>query len=129
MIPMFYTIGYGNRQPEKFLSILKANDIGTLFDCRAYRKGWHATYTSPYFEKWLDINGIGYAWENGILGNPKMVLPFNLSSAQCSYLNETLLHLKDDNVAFMCSEIDHSLCHRHVIADYIKAKGYLIKHL
>ena len=127
----FYTVNYADRNIDHFVEILKAADVGTVFDVR------HDPVSrfKPSFNK---ANLIGALSENGIkyvhrgdLGVPRNVRRKAAEAGSRDgiwswYKTEIIESISEseikalvdsDNrpVAFMCVEVNPALCHRHLL--------------
>jgi uncharacterized protein (DUF488 family) len=134
-----FTIGYGGRHPQEFITILKENGVITLVDVRllpdrtrfgSYKK---AKDSSKGIEKLLSDADIKYVWLRE-LGNifmdrddwrEKYRL---LLEAEGDQRTERLQTLQFP-ICLLCAEKDPEKCHRRIIAEYLAIRGFEIEHL
>jgi len=134
-----YTIGYGGRHPQEFITILKENGVITLADVRllpdrtrfgSYKK---AKDSSKGVEKLLFDVGIKYVWLRE-LGNIYMSSDDwrekyrLLLEAEGDQRTERLLTLQFP-ICLLCAEKDPAGCHRSIIAEHLAGRGFEIEHL
>lgn len=126
---MVYTIGYAGTTIERFLQVLKDNNVTLLIDVRSIPK-------SKYFE-WFDNNnlsksleniGIKYEnWKNEFGArqlNPVFYTDDNILNyskfAQSIQFQNGIKKIKNliqnnENICLMCAEIDPINCHRAIL--------------
>ncbi|MCS4304034.1 DUF488 family protein [Chryseobacterium sp. BIGb0232] len=144
--PVIYTIGHSTRPLEEFLKMLKSFNIEVLADVRRFagskRYPW---FSKENLEKVLPENNIEYI-HFGALGGRRKVQPDSVNSrwrnesfrGYADYMEteeftkaigklETIARTK--TTAFMCSEAVWWSCHRSMISDYLKAKGWDVEHI
>ncbi|MEJ5376067.1 MAG: DUF488 domain-containing protein [bacterium] len=142
-----FTIGHGKRSWESFLELLRFHGIRKVVDVRAYpasRKSPH--FSREHLEVSLAEAGIVYRWEGRALGgfrepregsrnislrNPGMRGYADHMAGEefrkaVSCLEEDAAHVC---TAVMCAEIDPFHCHRGLLADYLTARGVMVKHI
>ncbi|MBO9703057.1 MAG: DUF488 domain-containing protein [Sporocytophaga sp.] len=143
---IIYTIGHSNHSLEEFIGILKSFDIKVLADVRRFP----GSRKFPYFNKEnlkisLDKNGINYVHMEDLGGRRKM----RKDSKNNRWRNESFRGYADymetedfkiavteleffglkQPTAYMCSESVWWSCHRSLISDYLKAKGWTVLHI
>lgn len=137
---IFFTIGYGGRSPDEFLSILQNNGVRSIVDVRlrpdkAYKGTWvKAQEPGKGIEKILADVGIEYL-SLPELGNIFLDYPDSLE--RYGQLLEIAGHLLFDRMTgiqepfcLLCAEKMVSNCHRGKIAEYlVKTRGYEVVHL
>lgn len=144
--PVIYTIGHSVRSLEEFLEMLKSFNIEILADVRRFagskRYPW---FSKENLEKVLPENAIEYIHFEA-LGGRRKVQPNSVNSrwknesfrGYADYMQteeftknieklETIAKLK--TTAFMCSEAVWWSCHRSMISDYLKVKGWDVEHI
>lgn len=141
-----WTIGHSTRSIEEFLSILKSFNIQVLVDIRTFP----GSRRYPHFNKEslsesLDQNGIQYLHFIE-LGGRRKPLPDSVNTAwrhpsfrgyadhmQTPEFLKAISKLQDiassKRVAYMCSESMWWKCHRALVSDYMKAKGWNVQHI
>lgn len=142
-----FTIGHGKRSWESFLDVICFHRIRRLVDVRAYpssRKSPH--FSREHLEVALAESGIVYRWEGRALGGfrePKEGSP-NISLRNPGMrgyadhmageeFRRAALRLEEDasleRTAVMCAEVDPFHCHRGLLADYLTARGVIVRHI
>lgn len=129
-----FTVGYEGKSIEAFANILLQNGVKLLCDVRknplsrkfgfSKRKLEHITGTVGI--KYVHIPGLGIETDKRssletaedykrLFASYKMKLP-----QVASYLNQVVSLLDTHKrIALMCFELEASMCHRHVVRDYI----------
>lgn len=144
--PTIYTIGHSTRSIEEFLELLLSFKIKVLADIRRLpgsRK--YPQFNQDQLKKSLEENGIEYLYIED-LGGRRKVSPtskntlWNNKSFQgyADYMEtesfENGAHelqksaLRKPTV-MMCSEAVWWRCHRSMVSDYLKAKGWEVLHI
>ncbi len=143
---IIYTIGHSNHSLEEFIGILKSFDIKVLADVRRLP----GSRKFPYFNKEslkisLEKNEINYIHIEGLGGRRKM----RRDSKNNRWRNESFRGYADymetedfknavtelevmalkEPTSYMCSEAVWWSCHRSMISDYLKAKGWTVLHI
>ncbi|WP_028978214.1 DUF488 family protein [Sporocytophaga myxococcoides] len=143
---IIYTIGHSNHSLEEFIGILKSFDIKLLADVRRLP----GSRKFPYFNKEslkisLEKKEINYIHIEGLGGRRKM----RRDSKNNRWRNESFRGYADymeteeftnavsdlESIAlkqptsYMCSEAVWWSCHRSMISDYLKAKGWTVLHI
>lgn len=141
-----WTIGHSSRTLEDFVELLKTFRIELLVDVRRYP----GSRKFPYFNKdalaeSLPQEGIAYKHIES-LGGRRKVLPNSKNDAwrldsfrgYADYMEteefksalEELEELaKKKRTAFMCSEAVWWSCHRSLVSDALKVKGWEVFHI
>jgi uncharacterized protein (DUF488 family) len=144
---IFYTIGHSTRTIEDLIAALKAHDISTLVDIRAFP----ASRRLPQFnrealEQSLAAAGIRYVWMKELGGYRKKIRAESphIALRNESFRNyadytlteefraaiETLLGLASDGrTAYMCAERLFFHCHRMIVSDYLVVRGHEVLHI
>ena len=136
-----YTIGYGGRHPQHFVTLLSQANVGLVCDVRAEpRRAYRGMYTfnpekgNGPLPRLLAQAGIAYEWFPE-LGNPDRQDPeiraFQQLMAQEaeSRLQRLRLCVQAQRVCLLCAEQDAQRCHRRIITAYLIAYGYVVQHL
>jgi uncharacterized protein (DUF488 family) len=148
-----YTIGYGNRPPEVFASLLKQYSIGVLVDVRTnpYSQ-FQPGYNSGNISHFLNQHHIEYLYKGDKLGGKPKDARFyvdgkldrqmvknsaEFSAGICELIS--LAGSSKGNVCIMCCELKPAHCHRNrmvgaklaengVSVLHINEKGALLPH-
>jgi uncharacterized protein (DUF488 family) len=142
-----WTIGHSTRTIDKFVSLLKENEIKLLVDVRA----WPDSKRYPHFNKDAlaeSLNADGFRYEHfPELGGKRKSKADSHNTAwrnasfrgYADYMEteqfqrsiERLLDLAEESgaTAIMCAEAVWWRCHRSLIADYLKARGLEVMHI
>ena len=141
-----YTIGHSTHSLEEFLTMLKSFDIKILMDIRRFpgsRKFPH--FNKENIEMSLQEAGIQYIHNVDLGGRRKVKKDSkntswnNLSFRGYADYMETeefanavkkleTIALKE-TTAYMCSEAVWWRCHRSMVSDCLKAKGWEVSHI
>lgn len=141
-----YTIGHSTHRMEEFLAMLRAVDIKNLVDIRRLpgsRK--FPQFDKEKLETSLEENGIQYMHLTALGGrrredkNSKNTGWRNASFRGYADYMETEAFQKGVNeletvamkapTAYMCAEAVWWRCHRALVSDYLKAKGWMVRHI
>lgn len=144
--PTVWTIGHSTRSADEFLGLLSMHGIKCLIDIRAFP----GSRRYPHFNKehlsvFLEENGIGYRHMVGLGGRrrPLKNSP-NIAWRNASFrgyadymqtdeFKKEVALLEDlsrkTHTAYMCSEATWWRCHRALVSDYLKAKGWEVLHI
>ena len=138
-----FSIGYGNRQIEEFLSILEKFEIKTVIDVRSFPYSkFRPTYNKSQLQRTLAEKQIEYIYKGDELGGmPKddsfytsgevdydKVRNSHLYQQGLQFVKQVLNH--DINVVIMCAEFDYKKCHRwNLIGMDLSKEGYSMKHI
>jgi len=141
-----YTIGHSTHSFEEFIVMLNTYEIKVLADIR----GLPGSNKFPQFnkenlEKTLPENGIRYIHLEGLGGRRKV----NKNSKNTRWKNDSFRSYADymetdsfknaiaeletialqNTTAYMCAEAVYWRCHRSMVSDYLKAKGWNVIHI
>lgn len=141
-----WTIGHSTHPLEEFVEMLKSFDIEEVVDVRSYP----GSRKFPQFNKEnltesLPQNNIEYTHIKD-LGGRRKVDPESIHTVwrhpafrgYADYMDtsdfetgiEELIKLAESKrVAYMCSEAVWWRCHRSMISDYLKSKGWIVMHI
>lgn len=141
-----YTIGHSTHTLAEFIDILQSIGIQTLVDIRRFpgsRK--YPQYNKGNLEIELPANHINYIYLEGLGGRHKLQKDsrntawHNLSfRAYADYMESvefekaiaTLESIAlESQTVYMCSEAVWWRCHRALVSDYLKAKGWNVLHI
>ena len=142
-----YTIGHSTRTLNEFVAALKAHDIKTLVDIRAFpvsRRLPH--FNRESLESELPKHGIQYVWMKALGGyrkkirnNSPHVALRNVSFR--NYADYTLTHefaqamadllklAEQSRTVYMCAERVYFHCHRMIVSDWLVAHGHEVLHI
>ena len=141
-----WTIGHSTRTLENFLSLLKSFEISHVADIRNYpgsrrypqfnkeslelslpTVGIHYTHLKELGgRRKASINSVNTAWRNSAFrGYADYMQTENFKTAIAEL--ETIA-LKE-RTAYMCSEAVWWSCHRALVSDYLKTKGWKVWHI
>lgn len=144
--PVIWTIGHSTRSLEEFLSLLQGQHIELLVDIRTYP----GSRRFPHFNKenltlFLPEHNIAYSHMVGLGGRRKpdknsqnvawrhpsfrgyadymQTAPFKSEIATLEELATT------KRTAYMCSEAPWWKCHRALVSDFLKVRGWTVNHI
>jgi uncharacterized protein (DUF488 family) len=141
-----WTIGHSTRSIEEFLDLLKMHGIELLVDIRAFP----GSRRYPHFNKerllpFLVSHGIDYEHMAGLGGRRKPAEDsINLAWRHPSFrgyadymqtaeFQDHFVVLEDlargKRTAYMCSEAPWWKCHRALVSDLMKLKGWKVLHI
>ncbi|HEY6120647.1 MAG TPA: DUF488 domain-containing protein [Pyrinomonadaceae bacterium] len=141
-----WTVGHSTRSLEDFKLILNSQGIQTLADVRAYP----VSRRYPHFNKEVlkvSLNSVGIEYQQlpalggrrSVSQNSRNIAWKNPSfRAYADYMetNEFKTGIKElmklstlCPTAVMCAEAVWWRCHRSLIADYLKAQGWIVTHI
>jgi uncharacterized protein (DUF488 family) len=142
-----YTIGHSTRTGDELIETLKAHDIQTLVDIRAFP----ASKRLPQFnreslEASLPAAGIKYVWMKSLGGYRKKIMQDspNIAMRNASFRNYAdymltpefedamaqLLRLAESSrTTYMCAERVYFHCHRMLVSDWLVAHGHEVLHI
>jgi uncharacterized protein (DUF488 family) len=142
-----WTIGHSTRTIDEFISLLKENEIKVMADVRAFP----GSKRYPHFNKdalaeSLNANGIRYEHFPD-LGGKRKSKPDSRNTAwrnasfrgYADYMETEQFRKGIDRLldvateagatAIMCAEAVWWRCHRSLIADYLKSRGFEVMHI
>lgn len=135
----FYTIGYGGRNPEELVNLLKLKGISTVVDVRLRPDHASMIIYKKFNEPSKGIQGL--LAKNGIsymslpeLGNifieheDWQVRYQGLLDKAGGLLIERLLKVPAP-FCLMCAEKKVTECHRSLIADYLVSRGHEVEYI
>jgi uncharacterized protein (DUF488 family) len=146
-----YTIGYGNRQIDLFLSLLQANGIRVLVDTRSKPfSRFNPAYRQKEFEQHLNKAGIDYLFLGDKLGGKPEDWSLYTSdkvdyhkvrhsAAYQKGINELIALSQKRITCILCSELNPDHCHRKLLITpdlvkegipvfHIDGKGNVVAH-
>lgn len=141
--PNIFSIGHSNHSVDKFVSLLKQNNIELIVDTRSqpYSK-FAPQYSSGSIEELLKKEGIEYLFLGRELGGRPQESEFYDSEGYVLYwklanspkLREGVQRLEEEartrRVAVMCSEEDPTCCHRRLlVGKVLSGRGTDLEHI
>jgi uncharacterized protein YeaO (DUF488 family)/antitoxin component of MazEF toxin-antitoxin module len=140
-----YTIGYEGYAIENFIKKLKDSNIQQLIDVREIALSRKNGFSKSILASELKKNGIIYK-HLPELGSPKDIRhQLHQNWEYEKFFNEYQKHIHDEDVMqnisiieglakrrktiLMCFEKDFKKCHRSIIAEELKRKGWKVNHL
>jgi len=139
-----FSIGYGLRSPDSFLSLVKQYGINYIADVRSnpYSK-WNPNFCREPIAAFLQDHGVGYVYIGDMIGGiPKDSacytlegkLDYALVKQHSSFQKgiERLLKATEKklSVALMCGEVEPHTCHRSkLIGEVLAERGIPLHHI
>lgn len=134
-----YTIGYGNRTIETFISLLQQYGIEYVVDIRTapYSK-YNQDFSKTALQEKLTTHGIGYLFLGDQLGGkPKDEFYYTDGKVDYDKLNQAEFYQtgiarlrialqKQYRVALMCSELKPEMCHRSKLIGQTLDQGEIV---
>ena len=142
-----YTIGHSTRTLDELIAALRAHEIQTLVDIRAFPMSRRLPqFNRDSLEQTLPAAGIRYVWMKGLGGYRKKTLEEspNIALRNDSFRNyadymltpefeqamgELLSLAESSRTAYMCAERLYFRCHRMLVSDWLVAHGHEILHI
>ena len=142
-----YTIGHSTRTLDELVSALKAHDIQTLVDIRAFPRSRRLPhFNRESLERSLPEQGIRYIWTKELGGYRKATRKDSPHTAlrNASFRNyadytltpefekaaaELLQIAGESRTAYMCAERVYFRCHRLIVSDWLVAHGHEVLHI
>ena len=141
------TIGHSTRTIEELIEALRAQEIQTLVDIRAFPMSRRLPqFNREALEKSLPAAGIQYVWMKALGGYRKKILQ---ESPHIALRNQSFRNYADytltpefeqaiaelvglaekSRTAYMCAERMYFQCHRMIVSDWLVAHGHEVKHI
>lgn len=126
-----YTIGYGGRKIESFISILRKYGITAVVDVRRFPKSKDPSFSREMLERILGENGIKYYFLGEKLGGfvrggyEKYMESQNFREG----IEMLLSIIRGEVAAIMCKEKNVKYCHRRLISNYLEGLGVKVTHV
>ena len=142
-----YTIGHSTRIIDELIAALRAHEIQTLVDIRAFPMSRRLPqFNRESLEKSLPEAGIRYLWRKALGGYRKKVLyeSPNIALRNDSFRNyadymltaefeqaiaELVALAEHSRTAYMCAERVYFRCHRMLVSDWLVAHGHEVLHI
>jgi len=143
----FYTIGHSTRSLDELVSALKAHQIETLVDIRAFPMSRRLPqFNRPSLDQTMPAAGIRYIWMKDLGGYRKKSLPdspnialrnksfrnyadYMLTSEFERAISELVNLAGHSRTAYMCAERVYFRCHRLLISDWLVLHGHEVLHI
>lgn len=141
-----WTIGHSTRSAEEFISLLKVHEINLLADIRSLpgsRKFPH--FDKEVLDKSLAEAGVGYIHLKDLGGRRKMNRDSKKTGWRLPAFHGYAAYMETSNfenaakeleslaqkrrVAIMCSEAVWWRCHRGLVSDWLKLRGWKVLHI
>lgn len=144
---VLYTIGHSTRSINELIEALRAHEIQTLVDIRAFPRSRRLPqFNLEALEASLTAAGIRYVWMKALGGYRKKILEEspNIALRNESFRNyadymltaeferaaQGLVRLAEqDATAYMCAERMFFQCHRMLVSDWLAAHGHEVRHI
>ena len=144
---LLYTIGHSTRTIEELVGALRAHQVQTLVDIRAFPMSRRLPqFNRDSLEQSLPAAEIRYAWFKGLGGYRKKTLEEspNVALRNQSFRNyadymltpefdramsDLLALAEDSRTAYMCAERPYFRCHRMLVSDWLVAHGHEVLHI
>ena len=142
-----YTIGHSTRALYDLIAALKAHQIQTLVDIRAFPMSRRLPqFNRESLEKDLSAAGIRYVWMKALGGYRKKILGDspNVGLRNQSFRNyadymltpefeqamaELVALAEQGRTAYVCAERVYFRCHRMLVSDWLVAHGHQVLHI
>jgi uncharacterized protein (DUF488 family) len=142
-----YTIGHSTRTLEDLIEALRAHQIRTLVDIRAFPMSRRLPqFNRESLAETLPAAGIRYVWMKALGGYRKKILEEspNIALRNDSFRNyadhmltaefegamDELIRLAQEApTAYMCAERVYFHCHRMLVSDWLVSHGHEVLHI
>jgi uncharacterized protein (DUF488 family) len=146
-LAVLYTIGHSTRSLEELISALRAHEIQTLVDIRAFPMSRRLPqFNHDSLEQSLPAAGIRYVSMKALGGYRKKVLEesphialrnqsfrnyadYMLTPEFEEAISELLALANNSRTAYMCAERPYFRCHRMLVSDWLTAHGHEVLHI
>jgi uncharacterized protein (DUF488 family) len=146
-LAVLYTIGHSTRSLEELVSALRAHEIQTLVDIRAFPMSRRLPqFNCDSLEQSLPAAGIRYLSMKALGGYRKKVLEesphialrnqsfrnyadYMLTPEFEQAISELLVLAKTSRTAYMCAERPYFRCHRMLVSDWLTAHSHEVWHI
>ena len=141
-----WTIGHSTRTQEEFLDVLSVHGLSAIADVRRFPGSKrHPHFAREALEQSLPANGVEYLWlpqlggrrrprkdsrNDGWRNEAFRGYADHLDSAEFDEGLQLLVALAAGRrAAMMCSELLWWRCHRSLVSDVLKARGWTVLHV
>jgi uncharacterized protein (DUF488 family) len=146
-VASLYTIGHSTRTGDELIAVLKAHQIQTLIDIRAFPVSKRLPqFNREALEASLSAAEIQYVWMKALGGYRKKIREDspNIAMRNASFRNyadymltpefdralaELLSFAEASRTAYMCAERVYFHCHRMLVSDWLVAHGHEVLHI
>ena len=146
-MPALYTIGHSTRSIDDLIAALKAHQIQTLVDIRAFPMSRRLPqFNRESLEQTLPASGIRYVSMKALGGYRKKILEesphialrnqsfrnyadYMLTPEFEHAISELLELAANSRTAYMCAERPYFRCHRMLVSDWLVAHGHEVLHI
>jgi uncharacterized protein (DUF488 family) len=146
-LAILYTIGHSTRPLDNLIAALRAHQIQTLVDIRAFPMSRRLPqFNKESLEQTLPAAGIRYIWMKALGGYRKKILEDspNIALRNQSFRNyadhmltiefeqameELIVLAEHSRTVYMCAERVYFRCHRMLISDWLVAHGHEVLHI
>ena len=125
-----FTMGYGGRRFEAFLSLLKEQGVDLLVDVRRFPRSKDPSYNRETLEEALRANGVRYVFLGETLGGFRRGYErYMETEGYREGIGRLLGLLEEGRVALMCVERSPRGCHRRYISRTLEDRGIRVEHI
>ena len=142
-----YTIGHSTRSLDELIAALKAHNIRTLVDIRAFPMSRRLPqFNRDSLEQTIPAAGIRYVWMKALGGyrkktredSPHMALRNDSFRNYADYMltsdferaaAELIALSEQAPTAYMCAERVYFHCHRMLVSDWLVSHGHEVLHI
>ena len=142
-----YTIGHSTRSLDELIAALRAHEIKTLADIRAFPMSRRLPqFNRDSLAETLPAAGIRYVWMKTLGGYRKKILEESphIALRNNSFRNyadymltpdfehaiaELIVLAEEAPTAYMCAERVYFHCHRMLVSDWLLAHGHEVLHI
>jgi uncharacterized protein (DUF488 family) len=146
-VATLYTIGHSTRSLDELIATLRAHQIETLVDIRAFPMSRRLPqFNRDSLQQTLPAAGIRYAWMKELGGYRKKIREDSphIAMRNDSFRNyadymltpefehataELIAIAEQQRTAYMCAERVYFHCHRMLVSDWLVAHGHEVLHI
>jgi uncharacterized protein (DUF488 family) len=146
-LAVLYTIGHSTRTLEELVCVLRAHQIQTLLDIRAFPMSRRLPqFNCDSLEQSVPAAGIRYTSMKALGGYRKKILEdsphialrnqsfrnyadYMLTPEFEQAISELLAFAENSRTTYMCAERLYFRCHRMLISDWLVAHGHEVLHI